>query len=225
MFVSFWSSAFFWWLFQRKCLHKIEVFAEINSWTLYKVVQISSTSAKHCQDINASVIIIYRAAWHDKTTTCTGSLLFLMILSVITVRPGHKDVRNANSRLQSRSSQTNGWHYNGSIHYLLYGLSTQEKLKTKSLLDKAGGKAESQLVREAKQKQREERETDYSHRLITMYSPTLTGSRLGHNTHTWDLPLAERRAHLSQRGVYSDPLINNDATGFRHVHLHQLTGY
>lgn len=48
-------------------------------------------------------------------------------------------------------------------------------------MDKAGGKGERQLVGEAKQTQRE---TYYSHTLITMYSPTLTGTRLGHNTHT-----------------------------------------
>lgn len=51
-------------------------------------------------------------------------------------------------------------------------------------MDQAGGEAESQLVREATHKQREERDAEYSHRLITMYSPTLTGPRLGHNTHT-----------------------------------------
>lgn len=51
-------------------------------------------------------------------------------------------------------------------------------------MDKAGGKGERQLVGEAKQKQREESETYYGHRLITMYSPTLTSTRLGHNTHT-----------------------------------------
>lgn len=48
-------------------------------------------------------------------------------------------------------------------------------------MDKAGGEGERQLVGEAKQTQGE---TYYSHRLITMYSPTLTGERLGHNTHT-----------------------------------------
>lgn len=51
-------------------------------------------------------------------------------------------------------------------------------------MDKAGGKGERQLVGEARQTQRDKRETYYSHRLITMYSPTLTGTRLGHNTHT-----------------------------------------
>lgn len=40
-------------------------------------------------------------------------------------------------------------------------------------------------------------ETDYSHTLITMSSPTLTGPRLGHNTNTWDLPMAEWRAGLA----------------------------
>lgn len=73
--------------------------------------------------------------------------------------------------------------------------------------------------------ERRERETYYRHRLITMYSPTLTGTRRGHNTHTWDLPLAKRKAHFSQREVCRDPLINNDAPGFRHVHLRQLTVY
>lgn len=40
-------------------------------------------------------------------------------------------------------------------------------------------------------------ETDYSHTLITMSSPTLTGPRLGHNTNTWDLPMAEWTAALA----------------------------
>ncbi len=51
-------------------------------------------------------------------------------------------------------------------------------------MGKAGGKGEKQLVGEAKQKHIEERETYYSHTLITMYSPALTGTCLGHNTHT-----------------------------------------
>ena len=32
--------------------------------------------------------------------------------------------------------------------------------------------------------ERGERETYYSHRLITMHLPTTTGTRLGHNAHT-----------------------------------------
>lgn len=57
------------------------------------------------------------------TTSCTGPLSFPMILSIISVRPGHNHERNANSTLQNRSSQTNGWHHIGSINYLLYSLS------------------------------------------------------------------------------------------------------
>lgn len=65
----------------------------------------------------------------------------------------------------------------------VYNVSTNEQAELRKM-EKAGGKEEGQLVREARQTQREERETYYSHRLITIYSPTLTGTRLGHNTHT-----------------------------------------
>lgn len=81
-------------------------------------------------------------------------------------------------------------------------------------IEAAGGRGQADTETDLFQPQ-----TNYS--VLT----TLTGTHVGHNTHTWDLPLAERRANFIQQEVCGDPLINNNAPGFRHLHLLQLTGY